>query len=102
MPLVGAYMAIPITQITEPHLATLGEFNGGLSDCIILTSYRPACGTLENAFEFDSLSPNATTYGYCTLMHEDVLPKCTSCVGQGDEFYVTNCRLYFKYNSFPC
>lgn len=57
----------------------------------LLTFYRTACGTLENSFEFDSLSPNATAYGYCTLMDQNVLTGCTNCLAQSDEFYVTNC-----------
>lgn len=59
----------------------------GDSPCVTST----ACGPLENAFEFDSLSPNASEYGYCALMNSISLPKCSACLQVNtNEFYLVN------------
>ncbi|KAH9205784.1 hypothetical protein DL95DRAFT_528666 [Leptodontidium sp. 2 PMI_412] len=50
-----------------------------------------SCGSLENAFEFDSLALNASSYGFCTLLPAVTVPHCTSCLQlQDNEFYMTN------------
>ena len=57
-----------------------------------LTQLSTACGVLENAFEFDSLSVNATSYGFCALLPAVNVPHCTSCLQVlSTEFYLTNC-----------
>jgi len=54
--------------------------------------FRFACGPIEDAFEFDSLSLSASEYGYCALIPSVNVPKCTSCLSvQTDEFYLNNC-----------
>ncbi|KAH7393328.1 hypothetical protein BKA64DRAFT_724470 [Cadophora sp. MPI-SDFR-AT-0126] len=50
-----------------------------------------SCGSLQNAFEFDSLSVNASSYGFCPLLPAVTIPRCTSCLQlQDSEFYITN------------
>lgn len=86
-------MVIPITLITAVIRVSQGTiYSPSLAFESLLTFHSTACGTLENAFEFDSLSPNATAYGYCALMHSEIIPKCTACIAQSDEFFVTNCK----------
>ena len=51
-----------------------------------------SCGSLESAFEYDSLSVNASSYGFCPLLPAVNVPHCTSCLElQDTESYITNC-----------
>jgi hypothetical protein len=57
-----------------------------------LTNTSTACGPLENAFEFDSLSAAASIYSYCALMVPVSVPKCTACLAQtGTQNFTNNC-----------
>ncbi|KAI9049209.1 hypothetical protein LZ554_007056 [Drepanopeziza brunnea f. sp. 'monogermtubi'] len=50
-----------------------------------------SCGLLEAGFVYDSLSSNASTYGFCALVPAIDVPKCTSCLRiQTSESYLTN------------
>ncbi|TAQ86779.1 hypothetical protein B7494_g4906 [Chlorociboria aeruginascens] len=53
--------------------------------------YAITCGGLESAFEFDSLSSNATEYAYCTVLEQSLIPKCSACLTQqSSEYYLSN------------
>lgn len=58
-----------------------------------LTCGSLACGPLQDSFEFASLAPNATEYGYCAIMLNSIyVPDCTNCLAaQSNEYYLTNC-----------
>jgi len=61
--------------------------NVGNTPCITST----ACQPLESAIEFDSLSNEASEYGYCALMNTVSVPKCTTCLAeQTNQFYLNN------------
>ncbi len=71
---------------------------------IWLIYYSLSCGGLENAFEYDSLNPNASSYSYCPLLSSISIPKCTQCLSElNNEHYLSNCTLKeFMYLSiFP-
>ncbi|CAK7202357.1 hypothetical protein SEUCBS139899_005080 [Sporothrix eucalyptigena] len=60
------------------------------SPCII----NPACGELEDAFNYDNLTVDVGSYDYCQDWVEVQVPKCTACLGSGQtnsfmENYVT-------------
>jgi hypothetical protein len=57
-----------------------------------LINTSTACQPLQNAFEFDSLSPAASIYSYCALMTPVSIPKCNACVAQMTaQNYTNNC-----------
>jgi len=59
----------------------------GDTPCITST----ACAPLQGAIEFDSLSSNASEYGYCALLNTISVPKCLACLSvQSADFYLTN------------
>ncbi|KAN0103309.1 hypothetical protein V8E51_011622 [Hyaloscypha variabilis] len=61
--------------------------NVGNTPCITST----ACQPLESAIEFDSLSSQASEYGYCALMNTVSVPKCNACLAvQTNQFYINN------------
>ncbi|PBP16600.1 LPXTG-domain-containing protein [Diplocarpon rosae] len=50
-----------------------------------------ACGALESGFEFDSLSSNTSSYGFCAFVPTISVPRCTACLQvQATEIYLTN------------
>ncbi|EKD17891.1 uncharacterized protein L3040_004431 [Drepanopeziza brunnea f. sp. 'multigermtubi'] len=50
-----------------------------------------SCGLLKAGFVHDSLSSNASTYGFCALVPATDISKCTSCLSfQTSEFYLKN------------
>jgi len=61
--------------------------NVGDTPCITST----ACGPLENAIEFDSLSSDASAYAYCSLFTVASIPKCNDCLSvQTSQYYLLN------------
>ncbi|KAG9235295.1 hypothetical protein BJ875DRAFT_374536 [Amylocarpus encephaloides] len=56
--------------------------NVGSTPCTIGFS----CGPLEKAFEYDSLSPQTTTLGYCSQnYHSTTIQACKNCLGAQTE-----------------
>lgn len=50
-----------------------------------------SCGPLQSAFEYDSLSPNASSYSFCPLLPSITVTKCTTCLNElNDERYLSN------------
>ncbi|RDL35224.1 Uncharacterized protein BP5553_07155 [Venustampulla echinocandica] len=61
--------------------------NAGSTPC----KTGPACGPLESAFEFDSLSPAAGTYSFCPTYSADIVGKCNLCLAnQHDQIFLRN------------
>ncbi|TVY84303.1 hypothetical protein LSUE1_G002728, partial [Lachnellula suecica] len=59
----------------------------GDSPCVTST----ACGQLQGAIEYDSLSSAAGAYSFCPLYTPTLVNKCTNCTSlQTSEFYLTN------------
>ncbi|KAL2068250.1 hypothetical protein VTL71DRAFT_16348 [Oculimacula yallundae] len=59
----------------------------GGTPCTTSTS----CGSIQNAFEFDSLSLNSSSYGFCPSLPAATVPHCTQCLQVlTTEFYLTN------------
>lgn len=59
-----------------------------------LTTNSPACGLLEDSFNYDNLTVDVGPYDYCQGWVETVVPKCQACLGSGGtnsfmENYVT-------------
>ncbi|KIH90851.1 hypothetical protein SPBR_00364 [Sporothrix brasiliensis 5110] len=44
---------------------------------------NPACGLLENSFNYENLTVDVAPYGYCDGWIEVQVPKCTACLGSG-------------------
>jgi len=98
---LGSTFVDPTTQQTDLE-AALYNLRYALSWCLFAypNSTTPsstpcttkfACGPMESAFEFDSLSLSASEYGYCPLIPSVNGPKCTSCLSvQNDQFYLNN------------
>lgn len=55
-----------------------------------------ACGTLENAIKYDNLATNATEFEYCSQWEYDLLPRCTACLSQGNQYTLANCKALSK------
>ena len=54
---------------------------------------RTACGPLKDAVEYESLAPNATAYGYCSVWNDQQVPKCGECLRFMDGgHYLNNCE----------
>ncbi|CAK7211050.1 hypothetical protein SBRCBS47491_000986 [Sporothrix bragantina] len=62
--------------------------NAAGSPCII----DPACGLLENAFNYDNMTVDVGSYDFCQNWVENQVPKCTACLSSTSTFmenYVT-------------
>ncbi|CAK7223968.1 hypothetical protein SCUCBS95973_005359 [Sporothrix curviconia] len=58
------------------------------SPCII----EPACGLLEDAFNYDNMTVDVGSYDFCQDWVENQVPKCTACLSSSSTFmenYVT-------------
>ncbi|KAG9246246.1 hypothetical protein BJ878DRAFT_417407 [Calycina marina] len=65
----------------------------GTSPCQTSTACgdSSSSGSAQAAVEFDSLSPNASTYSYCALMPEVKVTDCHNCLAaQTQQFFLTN------------
>ena len=101
MPSVGVYLDTLTTQTSEIHRVQQGMWLLGISCLSFLTFSSEACGPVESAFEYDSLSPNSTIYQYCALIPGAFIPKCSSCLAlQTSEYYLKNCKFFLPLT--PC
>ncbi|CAG8977757.1 hypothetical protein HYALB_00010978 [Hymenoscyphus albidus] len=50
-----------------------------------------SCGLVQSGFEFDSLNPASSQYGYCTQYHPNDVLSCNNCLKlQQGKFYLNN------------
>ncbi|CAK7264888.1 hypothetical protein SEPCBS57363_001304 [Sporothrix epigloea] len=56
--------------------------NAANSPCII----NPACGLLEEAFNYDNMTVGVEAYGFCQDWIEVQVPKCTACLSSSSPF----------------
>lgn len=62
--------------------------NTNFEDSPCLTS--PACGPLENAFDWKNMSTSVGPYDFCQSWIEVQVPKCEACLVAGDDFFTRN------------
>ncbi|KFX87823.1 hypothetical protein V490_07995, partial [Pseudogymnoascus sp. VKM F-3557] len=63
--------------------------NSSVENTPCLTSR--ACEPFEGNLQYQGLSPNISTYDYCSNMPpSDAVQRCNSCIRQGDQTYLSN------------
>ncbi|KFZ23399.1 hypothetical protein V502_02122 [Pseudogymnoascus sp. VKM F-4520 (FW-2644)] len=63
--------------------------NSSVQNTPCLTSR--ACEPFQGNLQYEGLSPNISTYDYCPNMPQgDLVAKCTKCIQQGDQTYLSN------------